>query len=160
QGRVTPTPYGDGARHRAIVVDPAQARQQPGPARAIETAEVVEAALERVPVELTVGIRAAHERQRIFRRPRLLARHAGQVLTEDGERLLRRGEALDLPRARRGARHDALEQVGGAGGEEQAAPRLTGTMARAAQPLQETRGAPRRMDEDDLIDAADVDAQL
>jgi hypothetical protein len=67
---------------------------------------------------------------------------------------------FDLPVGRASGQHGGVEKIVAVRGEEKAATRAADTVARAADPLDRRRDRGRRLDQDDLVQFADVDPQL
>ena len=92
--------------------------------------------------------------------PLVERRHRDQVLGEHVERVLRDRRLLDLPFAHAPRDHRALEQVAAVFGEDPAFGGLADAVAGAADPLQAAGDRLRRLDLDDEVDGAHVDAEL
>src|SRR5258708_28062199 len=87
-------------------------------------------------------------------------RQTCQVLTQHVEWMVRDAKRLHLPISAAIRGYGSLEQGAGRAGENKAAARTAGAVARAAQPLQQANHAAGRMNEDDSVHAADIDPEL
>ncbi len=138
----------------------AQPGGQPRRASGIEAEEVRQAIVEIGPRQVAVRVGAADEAIRVVLETRLQRGHAKNVLTEHVERLVGDAEQFALvgPPARAG--DGGFQQLRGVGGEHQAALHTARLVAGAANALQEAHHVAGRVDQDNEVHAADVDAEF
>ena len=111
--------------------------------------------------ELAERVRAQHQRVELVDGERLdRGRHGDDLLGEHVERVARDDGALDQPLAHAPGDDGALEQVGAELGEDAALGGVADAVAGAADPLQPGGHRLRRLDLEDEVDGAHVDAEL
>ena len=132
--------------------------------RRVAAVEHVEHVLELLAAELGVAVRAGDERVEVVDGDRLILGCRGgdrdDLLGEHVERVARDDRRLDLAVAHPLGDDRALEQVGAELGEDPPAADVADGVPGAADPLQSARDRLRRLDLDDEVDGAHVDAEL
>ena len=125
----------------------------------IGAGEHAEHALERLAGQRLERRRAPDDRVELVDRPAVQDRHRDELLGQDVERVARQGRRLDRPGVH--PLHDdrALEQVAAVLREEDAPRRRADLVAGPADPLEPARDRARRLDLDDEVDGAHVDAR-
>ena len=110
--------------------------------------------------QLGVGRRPPHQRGQLGDRPVVEGGHGHDLLGQHVERVARVAGGLDEPLVHAADDDRRLEQVGAVLGEELAPAGLAHLVAGPADALQPTRHRARRLDLDDQVDRAHVDAEL
>ena len=146
-----------GARH-AI---PDDARPQLGElVRGVVAGEHAEDRLERVAAQLGEVLGAAHQGEQLVDRPGALGGGGHDLLGQHVERVARDDGRLDGALVHAARDDGALEQVAAVLGEDDAARWLADLVAGPPDALEPAGDRHRRLDLDDEVDGAHVDAQL
>ncbi len=149
------------AVHLAGGAVPDDARAQLGEAvGGVAAVEHVEDVLQLLAGEVVERGGGRHQALDLVDVPLVEGGHRDEVLGEHVERVLRDHRLLDLAGAHAAGDDRALEQVGAELGEDAAFGDLAEAVAGAADPLQAAGDRLRRLDLDDQVDGAHVDAQL
>ena len=131
--------------------------------RGVAAVQHVQHVLELAQLEVGVGPRAPDQGVEVVDRHALVPGAGGDgddLLRQHVERVARHDGRLDEPLAH-APRHDgALEEVGAELGEDASARHLADAVTGAADALQAARHRLRRLDLDDEVDGAHVDAEL
>ena len=126
----------------------------------IGAGEHVQHALEDLAAERLVGRRPGHGPQEVVDRPLVHDGHRDELLGEDVERVPRQRRRLDRARVHPLGDDGRFEQVAAVLREDHALRRGADLVAGPADPLQAAGDARRRLDLDDEVDRAHVDAEL
>ncbi len=128
--------------------------------RGIATGQHVEDVLELDARQVGKRVRASHQLVELVHCDLLLGADRDDLLREDVERVARDGRLLDRPFEHPLRDHRALEQVGAELREEAALGHGAQLVARTADALQAAGDRLRRLDLDDEVNGAHVDAEL
>ena len=128
--------------------------------RRVAAGQHLQHALELGARQLAVGIRPAHQVVERVDRPLVHRQRRHHLLGQHVQRLLGHPRVLDLALAHPADDHGRLQQVAPPLGEEAADRRLADAVAGAADALQAGGHGLRRLDLDDQVDGAHVDAEL
>ena len=147
--------------HRPLGAIPDDSGSQLGEALGgIAAVEHVEDVLELLAGELGEGLRRADQLLDLVDLPLIERGHRDQVLGKHVERVLRDDRLLDLTGPHPAGDDGALEQVGPELGEDAALRDLAQRVAGSAHSLESPRHRLRRLDLDDEVHGAHVDAEL
>ena len=122
--------------------------------------KIIEAIVKIAFGEISIRRGPAHQSEGVGRGPATGHRHADELLAEHVERGVDHGRRFDSAIAAAAGGDDAFDEFVRRSGQEQAAAWLVGPMPRSADALEQSGDAAGGMQEDDAIDAADVDAEL
>ncbi len=112
------------------------------------------------PGEVVVGVGGANRRKELVGSPVIRDDHGKQDLSEDIKGSCHRFELFDLAVEDASRHHRRLQEIPTEQRHESSPAGFSDAVARAAEPLEGRCDRCRRLDHDDLVDAADIDPEF